>query len=479
VADEPIKDPPEPDPLAALSPEHRFLRWAIRISAAALIVLTFVAFATAWVSVSGLLIRSGSGGTADITDESRAAIASLTWAPKTSVVTLIAAVLALVALVVLIRLASRRADHASDAMTADYLVRVKAVRRRGPPPPEGKLQQVVPGVTIIGCLIVGWFAGPVVFSSSPSSSLAGLLEHAAIAIWGALLAGLILTVVYPALGLAWGLGGVLVGWLAGPLGIHRDLLRALKKLGQDEAEAEALRRWPPPAGPHLILNAAVSVLSAPIGRQRRRRERNLVVPWTGEQTSVETLASTLLAVAILECRQRDLVTCQVVRRRLHLVGKRPKQLIPEGLADIVVGRPQIGFQQGHEVNGTLKTVLRAWPKLRWGDEDPHWVIVETALSDLSQLGIYTQGRMIELAKLREAAAHVAPLRQLHALVSSDPAFFARLLRECDAALRGVETTDIDPNPKFFAAMSALVRPRITRARHKLPEAAATVPHGDK
>jgi hypothetical protein len=184
VADDPIKDPPEPDPLAVLRLEHRFLRWAIQISAAAVIVLAFVGIVSAWASAKGLLIRFGSGGTADITDESRAAIANLSWAPKTSVVTLSAAVLALAAVVVLIRLASRRADHASDAMTADYLIRVKAIRRRGPPPPEGKLRQVVPLVTIIGCILAGWFAGPVVFSSSPPDSLAGLLEHAAIAIGG-------------------------------------------------------------------------------------------------------------------------------------------------------------------------------------------------------------------------------------------------------------------------------------------------------
>ena len=150
---------------------------------------------------------------------------------------------------------------------------------------------------------------------------------------------------------------------------------------------------------------------------------------------------------------------------------------PEGLAGIVVGRPQIGFQQGHEVNGTLKTVLRAWPKLCWGDEDPHWVIVETALSDLSQLGIYIESQTIELAKLREAAAQVPPQRQLHRLVGSDPVFFARLQRECDAALRGLETIDIDAG--FFRTVSTLVRLHITRARHRLPKAADPVPSGDE
>jgi hypothetical protein len=460
-----------PDPLAALTGRLRLLRYTIRGFAMVLAAAIISVCLTAFTLFCAALLRFGipilPGGHIPMGEERDVYLSAFRWGPWILLVGFVVGPFAFFAILKLVDEAARRVRRPADAMIAHFMAKLNEA-----PQPLSRVRSLARRVgvwalvAVIG--IAGWFIGAAEFGTDPRPhSIADFLGHIPDAIYGAFFIVLMMAVAGVVIWALWAFGDLLLRGLVEPLGIAKSDIEDLERSARIYAEEAALRRWPPHEGTVLRLDTATSVLAGPAPRPRRRRERNLDIPWSGQRTSVEVLAATLFATAVLECRQRGLLECRVVNGRPYLQAKLPADVLPEGLAEVVLGHHREGLDTGRTVDGTLQATIASW--LPYGDEDPHWRLIETALTDLLVASIIVETGAIDVERLQAVMATVPSDRSIASLVSGDATLFLKLVRESDRALRKRRT--IETGDSLLAKLIGVVGNQARRSKHRLPEVA--------
>ena len=465
------EEPPYPDPLAALTGRQGLLRFAIR----GLVLLVMLSVGAVIYMVAGWAYGMelswanppDSNGRIPLRDEYLVFVEFRDWVPRVLPATIAGGALMTVATLVLIRVAAAIIRRPGEAMIDDFNRRLLARRSTT----EGRTRasssirrvSVIVGAALL--FVAAWIVGAAMLGMDPMpNSLAGLIGRGVVALIYFVILAVILYSGAKIVQIVISFPDYLLRYLMAPLGIRAGDVKALEKAGEDADLAAAREQWPPHHGTVLRLDAATSVFAfdPPIPVHR---DRQLYVPWMDRKTGVEVLAATLLAVAVLECHQRGLIETRTGEEELRLVAHLPEDVLPEGLAKIVLGHHHVELDPGRTVNGTIPEIVDSW--IPSGDEDPHWAVVETAIADLTAVGII-DGRGLDVGRLHAAAGSVAIDRKFTTLEASASELFARLVAAWDRGLRRRRMVD---TAEGIRGLSGLIANKWGRSRHRLPKVA--------